>query len=68
MKKHFIIIMKSTVVALVNVCFLCGAGHVIDWMLYLFKRSGEMLQKQWQAVLKIINNDNNDRRFFKLKE
>lgn len=25
-------------VAMINICLLCGAGHVLDWMKYFFKK------------------------------
>jgi hypothetical protein len=30
---------KSVIVAMTNICLLCGAGYVLDWFSYLFKRS-----------------------------
>ena len=30
---------KSVIVAMSNICLLCGAGYVLDWCSYLFKRS-----------------------------
>jgi hypothetical protein len=30
--------MGSVIVAVTNICLLCGAGYVLDWFNYLFKR------------------------------
>jgi hypothetical protein len=30
---------KSVIVAMTNICLLCGAGYMLDWISYLFKRS-----------------------------
>lgn len=57
MKKQVIKLAKTTAVALVNVCFLCGAGYVIDWSVYLFNRCRKTVKKQWQSLLKIILNN-----------
>lgn len=38
MKKFFNGI-KTVSIAMVNICLLCGAGHVFDWMGFVFKRT-----------------------------
>jgi hypothetical protein len=30
---------KSVIVAMTNICLLCGAGYMLDWFSYLFKKS-----------------------------
>jgi hypothetical protein len=30
---------KTISVAMINICLLCGAGHVFDWMRFVYKRT-----------------------------
>lgn len=30
---------RSVLVAMINICLLCGAGYVLDWISYLFKKT-----------------------------
>jgi hypothetical protein len=54
MKKFFKGI-KTVSIAMVNVCLLCGAGHVFDWMGFVFKRTTHAGRKIKRFVLNIAN-------------
>lgn len=41
-------IVRSSVVALVNFCFLCGAGHLLDMGNYIIKKTAWRWQRWWQ--------------------
>ncbi len=43
-------IARSWVVAMVNFCFLCGAGHLLDMGTYVFKRSANRCQVWWRFI------------------
>ena len=30
---------RAVFIATINICLLCGAGHVLDWFTYLFKKT-----------------------------
>lgn len=30
---------KAVFVAMINVCLLCGAGHVFDWIHFIFNKT-----------------------------
>jgi len=38
MKKVFKCI-RAILIAVINICLLCPAGHVLDWFTYLFKKT-----------------------------
>ncbi len=42
---------KTISVAMINMCLLCGAGHVFDWMGFVFKRTTRATQKIKRFVL-----------------
>jgi hypothetical protein len=42
---------KTISVAMINTCLLCGAGHVFDWMGFVFKRTTRATQKIKRFVL-----------------
>jgi hypothetical protein len=48
MKKTISKIVRSSVVAVVNFCFLCGAGHLLDLGNYIIKRTADRWQSWWQ--------------------
>ena len=29
---------RAVFIAMINICLLCGAGYVLDWLTYLFKK------------------------------
>jgi hypothetical protein len=36
---------KSVIVAMINICLFCGAGYVLDWISYCFKKTTEAGRK-----------------------
>jgi hypothetical protein len=40
--------MRSSVVAVVNFCFLCGAGHLLDLGNYIIKTTVGRWRSWWQ--------------------
>jgi hypothetical protein len=42
---------KTFSVAMINVCLLCGAGHVFDWMGFVFKRTSHATRKIKRFVI-----------------
>lgn len=43
---------KTLLVAIINMSLLCGAGHVFDWISYLFKKSIKAVTKYIPAPVK----------------
>ena len=35
----FLTYIKTVFVAIINMCLLCGAGYVLDWFGFVFKRT-----------------------------
>jgi hypothetical protein len=54
MKKFFKGI-KTVSIAMVNVCLLCGAGHVFDWIGFAFKRTTHAGRKIKRFVINLAN-------------
>lgn len=54
MKRQISKIVRSSVVAVVNFCFLCGAGHLLDLGTYAFKKSANRCQVWWRYVSRHI--------------
>jgi hypothetical protein len=50
MKRRIGNIMRSSVVAVVNFCFLCGAGHLLDLGNYIFKTTAGHCQRWWHQL------------------
>jgi hypothetical protein len=50
---------KTISVAMINTCLLCGAGHVFDWMGFVFKRTTHATRKIKRFVLNNIPSLNN---------
>ena len=46
---------RSMIVTIANLCFLCGAGYLVDWVVYLYIQSKARINKQMQSVLNYIN-------------
>jgi hypothetical protein len=55
MKRSLSKIVRSSVVAVVNFCFLCGAGHLVDLGTYIFKRSAHRCHVWWNYMSRRIN-------------
>lgn len=55
MKGRFSKIVRSSVVAVANFCFLCGAGHLVDLGTYIFKKSAHRCQVWFHYVSRRIN-------------
>jgi hypothetical protein len=54
MKRSISKILRSSVVAVVNFCFLCGAGHLLDLGNYIIKKTTSRCQRWWQLFSKRI--------------
>ena len=54
MKKFFNGI-KTVSIAMINICLLCGAGHALDWMGFVFKRTSHAGRKIKRFVLNLTN-------------
>ena len=55
MKSSLSKIVRSSVVAVVNFCFLCGAGHLVDLGTYIFKKSAHRCQVWLNYMSRRIN-------------
>jgi hypothetical protein len=50
MKRKISKIFRSSIVATVNFCFLCGAGHLLDLGNYVIKKTADRCQRLWQHL------------------
>ncbi len=42
---------KAIVIAMINVCLLCGAGHALDWIRFIFSKTSRAGRRIMQFVL-----------------
>ena len=55
MKKILTGTIRSVIITIANLCFLCGAGYLVDWGIYLYIHSRERLNKQVQTIINLMN-------------
>jgi len=52
----FIRWIKTIIIAMINMCLLCGASHVLDWMGFVFNKTSRAGRRIKQYCYKSILN------------
>ena len=51
MKKIITGTIRSVIITIANLCFLCGAGYMVDWTVQAYTDSKKRMHKYWQAFI-----------------
>jgi hypothetical protein len=55
MKKILTGTIRSVIITIANLCFLCGAGYLADWYIYLYTHSKKRIARLWQSVVRTLS-------------
>ena len=56
MKKILTGTIRSVIITIANLCFLCGAGYLVDWGIHLYTNTRKRFTKQVQSILNLMNS------------